>query len=143
MDIKDLIRSVGGEIIELDVDVKTVSQASKATGLPPDHIIKSLVFIGEREAALVIVSGDKRVNLDKLARFIGKCRLATPREALMLTGFEVGGMPPIGVPLRTIVDSNLVDKEYVVGGGGDIKTLSKLKVDTIIKYQSAEIYDIT
>ena len=143
MDIEGIIRSLGGELIILDKLVKTVEQAAKATGSKPEDIIKSLVFISEKEPVLVIVPGHKKVNLSKLESIVGRCRLAKPSEVERLTGFTVGGMPPVGVPLRTIVDKSLLSKDVVIGGGGDINKLCRIGVDKIIEYQKAEVFDVT
>ncbi len=141
-DIERLIESLGGEIIRLDKLVKTVKQASEATGADPSDIIKSLVFIGD-EPVLVIVPGDKKVDINKLSKIVGECRLANPKEAKMATGFDVGGMPPVGVPIKTIVDKSLLEKDYVIGGGGDIKKLCRISVKSIIDYQGAVVADVT
>ena len=138
-----MIKSLGGEIIVLKELVKTVEQASRATGMPPSSIIKSLVFISESGPVLVIVPGDRKVSIAKLASIVGKCRLARPNEVKEITGFNVGGMPPVGVSLRTIVDKSLLDKQDVIGGGGDIYKLCRLNIQSIIKYQNAEIHDVT
>lgn len=143
MDVEQLIKGLGGEIIILDKLVKTVEQASKATGMPPSNIIKSLVFISDKGPVLVIVPGDRKVDTYKLERIVGKCRLAKPYEVKEVTGFSVGGMPPVGVPLRTIVDKSLLDKKDVIGGGGDIYKLCRINIHRIIEYQKAEIIDIT
>lgn len=143
MDVEKLIKSLGGEIIILDKLVKTVGQASRATGMPPSNIIKSLVFITESGPVLVIVPGDKKVNISKLEGIVGKSRLAKPHEVKKFTGFDVGGMPPVGVPLKTLVDESLLNKQYVIGGGGDIYKLCKISINSIINYQKAEIHDIT
>lgn len=143
MDVESIIRNLGGEIIILNELVKTVEQAAKATGSKPENIIKSLVFIGEKEPVLVIVPGHKKVDLSKLKSIVGRCRLARPDEVERLTGFTVGGMPPVGVPLRTIVDKSLLDKDVVIGGGGDINKLCRIDVKKIIEYQKAEVYEVT
>lgn len=143
MDIEKLISDLGGEIITLDREVKTVRQAAEATGVSPSDIIKSLVFMTHGGPVLVIVPGDKRVDIDKLMHIVGECRLAKPGEARDATGFDVGGMPPVGVSVKTIVDRSLLDKKFVIGGGGSINKLCRISSDKIIEYQEAITADIT
>ncbi len=142
--IRNLINSLGGEIITLDVPVKTVKQAAEAVKSSPRYIIKSLLFICEDNTPiLVIVSGDSKVDMKKLSKLFKAPRLASPSEVLALTGFRVGGVPPVGVPVKTIVDKKVLKNAYVYGGGGSINKLCKINPRKIIEYQNAEVLDIT
>jgi len=141
--LEELIRKLGGEIINVGKPVKTVEQAVKATGSRPEQIIKSLLFISEKEGPiLVIVDGKSKVDLNKLERMFGKVRLATPEEVKQITGFEVGAVPPVGVEVKTIVDPKVLENEFVIGGGGRIDRLSKLNPEKIVEYQKAEVVDV-
>jgi prolyl-tRNA editing enzyme YbaK/EbsC (Cys-tRNA(Pro) deacylase) len=57
------------------------------------------------------VSGPNRVDLARLAAITGQAdiRRATAREANELTGYVIGGIPPIGHlgPIRVIMDPDL------------------------------------
>ena len=141
--LEELIRKLGGEIINVGKPVKTVEQAVKATGSNPKQIIKSLLFISEKEPVLVIVDGESKVDLNKLAKIIGgKVRLATPEEVKQITGFEVGAVPPVGVEVKTIVDPKVLESKFVIGGGGRINRLSKLNPEKIVEHQRAIIVDV-
>ena len=63
------------------------------------------------EPLLCLVSGPNRVDLARLAAVTGEpdVRRATAREAHDLTGFSIGGIPPIGHlrPIRVIMDPDL------------------------------------
>ena len=138
-----MIRKLGGETINVGKPVKTVEQAVKATGSNPKQIIKSLLFISEKEPVLVIVDGESKVDLNKLAKIIGgKVRLATPEEVKQITGFEVGAVPPVGVEVKTIVDPKVLENKFVIGGGGRINRLSKLNPEKIVEHQRAIIVDV-
>jgi len=138
---EELIEKLGGEIINVGKPVKTVEQAVKETVSKPKQIIKSLLFISEKEPILVIVDGESKVDLNKLAKIFGKVRLATPKEVKRITGFEVGAVPPVGI-IKTIVDSKILGNEFVIGGGGRIDRLSKLDPEKIVEYQKAVIVDV-
>lgn len=140
--IEELIGKLGGEIINAGKPVKTVEQAVKATDSNPKQIIKSLLFISEEEPVLVIVDGESKVDLNKLAKIFGKVRLATPEEVKQITGFEVGALPPVGIKVKTIVDRKVLENEFVIGGGGRIDRLSKLNPEKIVEYQNAIIVDV-
>lgn len=140
--LEELIKKLNGEIINVGKSVKTVEQAVNATGLTPKQIIKSLLYISEKEPLLVIVDGESKVDLNKLTKLVGLVRLAKPKEVKEITGYDVGGVPPIGVKVRTIVDSKVLENDFIVGGGGSIDKLLKLEPKKIIEYQKAEVADI-
>ena len=141
---EDLVKRLGGEILELKTSVKTVEQASRATGADPSQIIKSMLLISEREGAiLAIVDGRSRVDLEKLSLRFGRTRLASPKEVKKLTGYEVGELPPIGLPIKTVIDPKVLEKSYVIGGGGAINRLIKIDPKKILEVQKAEIMEIS
>lgn len=52
----------------------------------------------EGEYVLVIIPGDKRVDLGRLAKVIGviNVKLASPKEAEEVSGYPPGGTPSVG-----------------------------------------------
>jgi prolyl-tRNA editing enzyme YbaK/EbsC (Cys-tRNA(Pro) deacylase) len=88
------------------------------------EVIKSLVFMADSQAVLVVVMGADRVEARKVADTLGiarrRVRLASPREALVASGYSVGTVPPFGhpEPLRTLLDSAVLRYPLVHGGGG-------------------------
>ena len=66
---------------------------------------------GAPDPVLCLVSGANRVDLARLAAVTGKAdiRRATAREATELTGFTIGGIPPIGHlrSVRVVMDPDL------------------------------------
>lgn len=104
------------EVTVFDESTHTADEAAAAVGAELGQIVKSLVFVaptdgGGLEPILCLVSGPNRVDLARLAAVTGErdVRRATAREANELTGFVIGGIPPIGHPrpLRVIMDPDL------------------------------------
>jgi prolyl-tRNA editing enzyme YbaK/EbsC (Cys-tRNA(Pro) deacylase) len=107
--------------VTLDVHVlptttHTAQEAAGAVGAELGQIVKSLVFVapadgGGLDAILCLVSGPNRVDLARLAAVTGEAnvRRASAREASELTGFTIGGIPPIGHPrpVRVVMDPDL------------------------------------
>ena len=94
----------------------TAADAAAAVGAELGQIVKSLVFVapdedGALEPIVCLVSGPNRVDVARLAAITGEpgIRRATAREANELTGFVIGGIPPIGHsrPVRVIMDPDL------------------------------------
>jgi prolyl-tRNA editing enzyme YbaK/EbsC (Cys-tRNA(Pro) deacylase) len=90
-------------------------EAAREVGAELGQIVKSLVFVAPEddglEPILCLVSGTNRVDLARLAAVTGEpeIRRATAREANELTGFTIGGIPPIGHPrpVRVVMDPDL------------------------------------
>ncbi len=93
----------------------TAEDAARAVGAEVGQIVKSLVFVAPTddglEPVLALVSGSNRVDLARLAAVLGLhgVRPATAREADEMTGFVIGGIPPIGHarPMRVVMDPDL------------------------------------
>jgi prolyl-tRNA editing enzyme YbaK/EbsC (Cys-tRNA(Pro) deacylase) len=109
-------KGVGLEIRVFDESTHTAAEAAAAVGAELGQIVKSLVFVapdaqGGLEPIVCLVSGPNRVDLARLAAVAGEpdIRRASANEARELTGFVIGGIPPIGHlrPLRVIMDPDL------------------------------------
>ncbi len=65
------------------------------------------------DLVLAVLPGDRRVNFKKVAEAFGmkKATLATPDEAMRVTGCVIGAIPPFAseAGLRLVVDPQLVD----------------------------------
>ena len=105
----------------------TAEDAAAAVGAELGQIVKSLVFVapgddGLLEPILCLVSGANRVDLARLAAVSGEpeVRRATAREANELTGFVIGGIPPVGHPraVRVIMDPDLGRYQVVWAAAG-------------------------
>lgn len=103
------------EVTRFEESTHTAAEAAAAVGAELGQIVKSLVFVATsddgEEALLCLVSGPNRVDLARLAAVAGESdvRRATAREAHDLTGFSIGGIPPIGHSrtVRAIMDPDL------------------------------------
>ena len=103
------------EVTRFDESTHTAAEAATAVGAELGQIVKSLVFVATSdqgdEPLLCLVSGPNRVDLARLAAVAGESevRRATAREAHDLTGFAIGGIPPIGHvrPVRVFMDPDL------------------------------------
>jgi prolyl-tRNA editing enzyme YbaK/EbsC (Cys-tRNA(Pro) deacylase) len=109
-------KGVALEIRVFDESTHTAEEAAAAVGAELGQIVKSLVFVapsedGGLEPIVCLVSGPNRVDLARLAAITGEkdVRRATAREANDLTGFSIGGIPPIGHgrPIRVVMDPDL------------------------------------
>lgn len=110
-------KGVNLEVHAFAESTHTAEAAAAAVEAELGQIVKSLVFVAPGEhpedplqPILCLVSGPNRVDLPRLAAVTGEpeVRRATANEARELTGFVIGGIPPIGhAGLRVIMDPDL------------------------------------
>ncbi|MEO7665058.1 MAG: YbaK/EbsC family protein [Candidatus Limnocylindrales bacterium] len=109
-------KGVDLEVTVFDESTHTAEEAAAAVGAELGQIVKSLVFVipgeeAELEPVLCLVSGPNRVDVARLAAVLGRTdvRRATAREANDLTGFVIGGIPPIGLDrgIKVVMDPDL------------------------------------
>jgi Cys-tRNA(Pro) deacylase len=133
--------------IQIHEETYSAAKASEILKVEIDKIIKSLIFINEKdEPILVIIPGNKKVNQTKLAKMLGfkKLRLAKPEEVIEHTGYEAGGVPPVGhkKQLQCYIDEEIIGKEFVYGGGGAVNATLKIKPKDIIKLTQGKVIRI-
>jgi prolyl-tRNA editing enzyme YbaK/EbsC (Cys-tRNA(Pro) deacylase) len=104
------------EVTVFDESTHTAAEAAAALDAEIGQIVKSLVFVAPRKGAasepiLCLMAGSNRVDVARLAVVTSErdIRRATAREAHELTGFSIGGIPPIGHsrPIRAFMDPDL------------------------------------
>ena len=104
------------EIHRLGDTTHTAADAARALGVGQAQIVKSLVFVAPRgdgglEPIICLAAGTNRVSIALLSAVTGEpgVRRATAREARELTGFSIGGIPPLGhlQPVRVVMDPDL------------------------------------
>jgi prolyl-tRNA editing enzyme YbaK/EbsC (Cys-tRNA(Pro) deacylase) len=114
------------EVIQFDESTHTAAEAAAALDVELGQIVKSLVFVipaaAGGELILCLVAGHNRVDLARPAAITSApdIRRATAREVHDLTGFAIGGVPPIGLrgPARVIMDPDLGRYQVVWAAAG-------------------------
>jgi prolyl-tRNA editing enzyme YbaK/EbsC (Cys-tRNA(Pro) deacylase) len=87
-------------IQHFETSTATSELAAAAIGCELGQIAKSICFVVDGQAVLVVASGDQLVDDRKLAAYFNvgrkKVKLAKPDECLSIFGYLPGGVPPIG-----------------------------------------------
>jgi len=124
------------------------ADASEATGIDLHRITKNLVSrTNEGEHVLLIVPGDRRVNLKAAATALGvkNVRLMPFDESEAISGYPPGGTPSIGheTRMRVVVDSELTEFETLYCGGGTRERLLEVKVEDVVRLNDAIVSPIS
>src|SRR5215471_11154954 len=89
--MKDRIR-------EFAVSSATVELAAAALNCEPQRIGKTLSFMVDGKAILIVTAGDARIDNAKYkAQFGAKAKMLAPDDAVNLVGHAVGGVCPFAV----------------------------------------------
>ncbi len=129
------VNKLSAQIFECE-DAHTAARVGEITG-DPDAVAKSILLIGsDNEPLLVILLGKDKIDFAKIKKAlnVSDVRLAAPKEVLEITGYEVGGVPPISIyGVRTLMDKSAAEKQEVVCGGGDAQHLMRIKIKEIFE----------
>ena len=125
---------------------RTAADAAEAVGCHVDQIVKSLVFMADVRPVLVLCSGGRRVDEERLASYLGtEIRIAGASEVRAATGFAIGGTPPLGhtVPMRTLVDPHLMDFGEVWAAAGTPDSVFPLTPGDLVAATAGAVVGVT
>ena len=147
--IQDYLVSRGYDfkVIEFLESTRTSAEAAERVGCEVGQIVKSLVFCGHNsgKAVLVLACGANRVDVRKLANLIGEpVDRAKPEFVRTVTGFAIGGIPPIGhiSKLETFIDEDLRQYQKLWAAAGTPNAIFELTFEDLVKMSSARIVEI-
>jgi len=134
-------------IIELEASSATVELAARALGCEPEHIAKTLSFMKDDGALLILAAGTARIDNAKFkARFGMKARMLPVDRVEDVIGHAVGGVCPFGVNLGVPVylDESLRRYDVVYPAAGNAHSGVRLTVDELYRASEAEGFvDVT
>lgn len=149
--VRQALRAMGWDadvVRELPTDTSTAEAAARSVQAPLGSIVKSLVFLADGVPLLVLVAGDQGVDLKRLRGLLGlskkRLRIAQPDEVVAHTGYEVGGVPPVGhsIPMRTLVDRTLSRFEQVWAAAGNSHAVFPLSYQQLVAMTGGEVVDL-
>ncbi len=128
---------IADRIQEFDVSSATVELASQALGCEPCRIAKTLSFMVDGRAVLIVTAGDAKIDNSKYkAQFAAKARMLTPDEAEAMIGHAVGGVCPFGINegVTVYLDESLKRFKTVFPACGSSNSAIELSIDELEKY---------
>lgn len=130
---------IDDRILEFDTSSATVELAARAIGCEEERIAKSLSFMIDDKAILVVVAGDAKVDNKKYkAQFSTKAKMLLPEEVEDLIGYSIGGVCPFGINDGVIVylDESLKRFETVYPACGSSNSAIGLTIAELEKYSN-------
>ncbi len=126
-----------GRIQEFDVSSATVELAAGALHCEPQRIAKTLSFLVNGQAVLVVAAGDARIDNPKYkAQFGAKAKMLSPGQVEGLVGHAVGGVCPFAVKdgAKVYLDVSLKRFETVFPACGSSNSAIELSIPELEQY---------
>jgi Cys-tRNA(Pro)/Cys-tRNA(Cys) deacylase len=148
MDLENFLKKNGiwHRFIEKPETIHT-ADAAKVSGIELQRLTKNLVARNDTGYIMIIIPGDKKVDLEKVAKLVDakKVRLVSFEQTEEISGYPPGGTPSIGhkTKMKTVFDKSLTRYETIYCGGGSRQRILELKVSDVIKLSEAIVEDIT
>ena len=128
---------IASRVQEFDVSSATVELAAQALNCEPCRIAKTLSFMVDGHAVLIVTAGDAKIDNPKYkAQFGTKAKMLTPDEAETLIGHAVGGVCPFGINkgVTVYLDNSLKRFETVFPACGSSNSAIELSIEELEKY---------
>ena len=143
---------VGDVIIDLPDSARTAQMAADALSkhlmldIPVGAIVKSLVFIAGTQPVLTLIAGDRRGDVEKLKAATGasNMKIADAETVRSVTGFAVGGVPPIGHldDLPVLIDESLSRFETVYAAAGHPHAVFPIPFARLVEITRGRVADV-
>lgn len=136
------------EVVEFPASTRTAIEAAASIGCEVGQIAKSLIFKAKESGrpVLVIASGPNRVNEKlietHLGESLGKADADFTRE---MTGFAIGGIPPIGHlnPIEYVfIDQDLLNYPIVWAAAGTPNAVFSIKSADLVTLAGGKVIGV-
>lgn len=147
--IQDLLNSLGYNytVIEHVESTRTAQEAAERAGCELGQIIKSLIFRGKTsgKSILVLTSGANRVDEKRISEYAGESISRADADFVRtVTGFAIGGVPPIGhaKKMETYLDEDFLQYQVIWAAAGTPNAIFELKTEDLQKMTGGKIVGI-
>lgn len=136
--VRDYMKNFGMEdkILEFPVSSATVELAAKALNTEGKRIAKSLSFLVNEKAVMIVTAGDGRIDNKKYkAEFSCKAKMLTPEQVDEMIGHSIGGVCPFAVNtgVEVYLDESLKRFETVFPACGSSNSAIELTIPQLEK----------
>lgn len=124
------------------------AEAANSMGFPIAQFAKNLMAqTDDNKHIALIIPGDRRLDHKIVAQILGvkNISLVPFEQAHTVSGYPPGGTPSLGYEqtLTVLVDEALLLYETVYCGGGSPDYLLEIKIEDVLRINSAKVFNIT
>ena len=135
-------------VVEFPDSTRTAQEAADAIGCSVEQIVKCLVFqrFPSGRSLLIAASGGNRVNEKRIKELLGEKIVRADAEFVReVTGFPIGGVPPVGhtQPIETIIDEDLMQYDEIWAAAGTPNAVFRLSPPELAQITGGKVARIT
>ena len=122
------------DIIELEASSATVELAAQALKTQPQRIAKSLSFMVEEHAVIIVCAGDCKIDNHAFKEYFHvKAKLLKPEDVEEYTNHTIGGVCPFALPTTTRVylDVSMKRFDYIYPACGSSNSAIKCTMEDL------------
>ena len=139
--VKEYFKQFGidHKIREFEVSSATVELAAQALGCEGKRIAKSLSFLVDDKAILIIAAGDAKIDNPKYKAMFGtKAKMLSYDQVEEYIGHAVGGVCPFAIPdtVTVYLDESLKRFDTVFPACGSSNSAIELTIPELEKYSN-------
>ncbi len=140
--VRNYLRQWGADerIIEFDTSSATVELAAQAVGCEPARIAKTLSFLVDGHAILIVTAGDVKVDNAKYkALFHTKAKMLHGEQVTELIGHAIGGVCPFGVKdgVEIYLDESLKRFQTVFPAAGSGNSAIEVTMEELERFSGS------
>jgi Cys-tRNA(Pro)/Cys-tRNA(Cys) deacylase len=125
-----------------------VEEAAAERDMALSQIVKTILVRRARGYVLVLVRGDLRLSLKKLARLLGdkQVELAAAQDVPRITGYQIGAVAPVGLRRSDTpvwVDEHILEQEHVSISAGRHDAGLLLRTEDLVRTVGGRVADLT
>ena len=144
--IQDQLQSLGYDytVIEHAESTRTAQEAADRAGCELGQIVKSLIFKGKESGKpiLVLTSGANRVDEKRISDYAGEAIGRADADFVRaVTGFAIGGVPPVGhpQPMETYLDEDFLQYPTIWAAAGTPNAIFELQTADLQKMTGGNV----
>ena len=144
--VAEALRALGHSfnIIEHTESTRTAQEAADRAGCELGQIVKSMIFKGKvsGKPVLVLTSGANRVDETRISEYAGEpIGRADVDFVRSVTGFAIGGVPPVGHPqkMETYLDEDFLQYETIWAAAGNPNAIFELPTGALQEITNAKV----
>jgi Cys-tRNA(Pro)/Cys-tRNA(Cys) deacylase len=118
------------EILQHDRSIRSAQEGAEYFGIETGQTAPTLIVRTDKGFFALIVSGNRgRLDFTRVAEILGctRAQMASPEEVKQQTGFTVGSVPVVGLPLPCVMDRQLFRYPFIYGGTGQPNLTLKIE----------------
>lgn len=137
------------EVMACDPDLADTAAFVEAYGIPPDRSANTILVASKGAeptyvACVLLATTSLDVNtVVRREMGVRKASFARAEPTVELTGMEIGGVTPFGLPgdLPILVDARVMEPDWIILGGGNRSSKLRVAPDVLLALPSVRVID--